>query len=602
VTLFFLAGSSTATEYFVNDASIVNDVPFPGCETMDAGTDAPGCGTCAAPCRSLQVAYDQLPLKAGDTVYINSGTYTAGSAVPILKLWDENKAGTATNMLTFRGPTDTNGRAALIGGAPLALLDGEHQATAGVVISVPGIRLQGLGIARTHQAPPCFGTTECGSGVRIMLPYVIPSFELVGLDISDFEEVTENAIDIDQDNTTCEHCLIENSHFHNSSASWTAIWVGGLSGLTLRGNIIEGFRDGRTGAIELAGVSNSFITNNVIRNCGGPAVSVRYCVTCSTGEGEGIQIINNTFRHNQQLNPSSDSAEVRITSGNNHVVRNNIINPDRARALYLDASATATINYNGYYLEGGAALGMDGNTDHATLAAWQGTLHDLQSLETDPLFASASDSHLQSPAGYFDRLGTFSVGGALSPFVDRGDPTSSFSLERGPHGGRVDLGAYGNTPENSLTPVQLTMLAGDGQTGFAGAVLPEPLSVKLVYASNGSPAPGTFVAFEATLGDGGTSDAGALTDAEGKANVLASLGSVGENRYVASVAAADAGTVTFVATAIDSMDTGDAGTAPRNLLPVRVGCGAVGVELGSWLPVALAMGAFLQGQRRRRRL
>jgi predicted outer membrane repeat protein len=34
-----------------------------------------------------------------------------------------------------------------------------------------------------------------------------------------------------------------------------------------------------------------------------------------------------------------------------------------------------------------------------------------------------------------------------SPCIDAGDPNSDFSLEPAPNGGRIDMGAYGNTPE-----------------------------------------------------------------------------------------------------------------------------------------------------------
>ena len=37
----------------------------------------------------------------------------------------------------------------------------------------------------------------------------------------------------------------------------------------------------------------------------------------------------------------------------------------------------------------------------------------------------------------------------LSPCIDAGDPAADFSNEPQPNGGRVNIGAYGNTPEAS---------------------------------------------------------------------------------------------------------------------------------------------------------
>jgi len=40
----------------------------------------------------------------------------------------------------------------------------------------------------------------------------------------------------------------------------------------------------------------------------------------------------------------------------------------------------------------------------------------------------------------------------LSPCVDAGDPASDYSLEPQPNGCRIDMGAYGNTPEATPSP------------------------------------------------------------------------------------------------------------------------------------------------------
>jgi parallel beta-helix repeat protein len=63
----------------------------------------------------------------------------------------------------------------------------------------------------------------------------------------------------------------------------------------------------------------------------------------------------------------------------------------------------------------------------------QGGYAGTGNLNLDPLFvnAAAGDYHL----------------GPLSPCIDAGDPASDFSLEPEPDGGRINMGAYGNTPE-----------------------------------------------------------------------------------------------------------------------------------------------------------
>jgi hypothetical protein len=62
------------------------------------------------------------------------------------------------------------------------------------------------------------------------------------------------------------------------------------------------------------------------------------------------------------------------------------------------------------------------------------------------------DAHLLSPVGY--RLNDGATGPATisySPAIDRGDPNADCSKEPSPNGDRLNLGAYGNTAEASLT-------------------------------------------------------------------------------------------------------------------------------------------------------
>lgn len=69
---------------------------------------------------------------------------------------------------------------------------------------------------------------------------------------------------------------------------------------------------------------------------------------------------------------------------------------------------------------------------------------------SDPSFANAAagDYHLRSMQGRYTP-GGWVVDAINSPAIDRGDPAADFSLESQPNGGRINLGAYGNTAEAS---------------------------------------------------------------------------------------------------------------------------------------------------------
>jgi len=75
-------------------------------------------------------------------------------------------------------------------------------------------------------------------------------------------------------------------------------------------------------------------------------------------------------------------------------------------------------------------------------------------ISVDPLFASAGDYHLSSMHGRWDPAagggqGDWVADQVTSPCIDAGHPVSVFDAEPEPNGGRINMGAYGNTPEAS---------------------------------------------------------------------------------------------------------------------------------------------------------
>lgn len=117
-------------------------------------------------------------------------------------------------------------------------------------------------------------------------------------------------------------------------------------------------------------------------------------------------------------------------------------------------------------LEGGSAINLRnaifwGNTrEFVTLSG--GTFAIVYSItqqtgvgnvNANPLFADAGngDYHLRSAGGRYTTSG-WVVDAVTSPAIDAGDPASDFSQESQPNGGRINLGAYGNTAHASRSP------------------------------------------------------------------------------------------------------------------------------------------------------
>ena len=74
---------------------------------------------------------------------------------------------------------------------------------------------------------------------------------------------------------------------------------------------------------------------------------------------------------------------------------------------------------------------------------------DLGNISKDPMFADPDngDYYLQSEYGrYLPQNGVWVTDSQTSPCIDSGDPSMHTGREQKPHGGRVNMGAYGGTP------------------------------------------------------------------------------------------------------------------------------------------------------------
>ena len=165
------------------------------------------------------------------------------------------------------------------------------------------------------------------------------------------------------------------------------------------------------------------------------------------------------------------------TENSNCVLRNFIItgcNSVDGAAIYLDGASptltnlTITDNIFGIYAEGGA------DPDIVNCILWNNQNGDLYhcraryscvqqdgavtgnngNISSDPMFAnpSSDDYHLMSRYGRYSPIdGTWPTDSLSSPCIDTGDPGMDPGREQKPHGGQINMGAYGGTPFASLS-------------------------------------------------------------------------------------------------------------------------------------------------------
>jgi hypothetical protein len=141
--------------------------------------------------------------------------------------------------------------------------------------------------------------------------------------------------------------------------------------------------------------------------------------------GGTVRIENCTIADN-----NSHSTHVAIESASNSTIRNTILWGNANDLAGGIATATGRVTYS--CIENGNFSGTRG------------------CVRKDPLFVDRTYYHLQSLAGdYRDGYfvgGMWSNSAAMSPLLNAGDPASDWSHEPDYPYGRIEMGAYGNTP------------------------------------------------------------------------------------------------------------------------------------------------------------
>ena len=216
------------------------------------------------------------------------------------------------------------------------------------------------------------------------------------------------------DNSNC-HGLIENNTiidtyanaivFERTSSSPTTDWTK-CTNYTIRNNIINNvvlYASKYSNGIKIWDThwNNFTIENNVIYSAA----------------GDGIWLGKNT-------------ADI--------VIKNNIIVENGRNGIVVWGASNISNSYNDVWNNG------DGN--HFGISAGTGDI------SVNPLFADPNgDFHLRSTGGRWTVYGWIYTDTVDSPCIDIGDSSSDYSNEPEPNGGRINMGAYGNTDEASLS-------------------------------------------------------------------------------------------------------------------------------------------------------
>jgi hypothetical protein len=176
-------------------------------------------------------------------------------------------------------------------------------------------------------------------------------------------------------------------------------------------------------------------------------------------------------------NPGDFAVSFYNGEGSDSILKNFIIKDSFMGVLIVDSSPTIgnlTIVNNKYGIEAYA----DSEPDISNTILWNNTGGDLfgcrarysciergceGNITDDPLFVDPEngDYHLRSERGrYWPQYDLWVLDKVTSPCIDAGDSQADVFDEPMPHGGRINIGAYGGTSQASLSPGPALPLLG----------------------------------------------------------------------------------------------------------------------------------------------
>ncbi|HMP72845.1 MAG TPA: right-handed parallel beta-helix repeat-containing protein [Kiritimatiellia bacterium] len=356
-----------------------------------------------APKATLKSLFDSWDLEPLDTIYVDTGSYLFQSNdLAVMRRNNRGVAGSPITLLGSENGAIFDGTPVIAGGSPIFIVSIEAPH-----ILVDGIRMR-WGSIEALGTNVVFRNMNFDQGqARLLGPFgLIESFTM-------------------------------------SNGFVQAI---GLQSTIRSGNILNG-------SLQLLG-SETRLENSVVSGNVTPLVQVG---------GTNIVIVNNTL-------VASRTPVQQIGADSRATLRNNILVANGAAGTALAVDRTGGViesDYNLYVLRNGAWFGRANEGLWERLLYWQQNSGlDANSMVADPLFANEAgrDFRLRSVEGRFDN-GVWVVDGVHSPAIDAGAPFDNFGGEPAPNGGRINVGAFGNTEQASksrTTPWVYAITMNDG--------------------------------------------------------------------------------------------------------------------------------------------
>jgi hypothetical protein len=216
--------------------------------------------------------------------------------------------------------------------------------------------------------------------------------------------------------------------------------------------VVEGFvltrgKNDKAGAILSSDSSPTFVHCLIAGNRSSSTDGA--AVRCTNSRA---RFVNCTFADNYS---GQNGIGLRVINSNVTLVNSILWGNGRLQALRGDLSTLST-NYcdiqDRWLLAADGIGDMDCDPLFAQRGSWVDPSNPAEGVEPDAPSAlwAMGDYHVRSQAGRWDALaGLWALDAVTSPCVDAGDPGAPVGQEPFPNGSRVNLGAYGGTPQAS---------------------------------------------------------------------------------------------------------------------------------------------------------
>jgi len=304
--------------------------------------------------------------------------------------------------------------------------------------------------------------------------------------------------------------IVRNNVFRNNHILNPWGWGGGL---IVDGNRYTGFNDD----VYISLIGNQYLHNRA--PSGGAGLFI--------DEGANVRMSHELIAHNSAPQSSRNGpllidgprgTPLARTEAQHLTIAANLGDAwSFGHALYIDADAEARVSNSIFWGNGPGAAGRDIYVDATgrlelswTLlhggATSDGVYTESNVFSANPLFADAASGnfHVRSQGGRYDPVAQeWVVDEDHSPAIDAADPTAPYDLEPMPHGGRANLGVWGNThlasrsrPTTSRSPDHVLPVPSYGP--YLYPPYPNPSSAAVTLRGTlGSDSPYSFTVWDA---------------------------------------------------------------------------------------------------------